>query len=80
MQYQLDKWQHSAWCKDTRYYGLELCQNLFGQWVVKRSWGRQRTIGAGQSCTNICPNYHQALSLYEKQRSRRQKRGYHQQD
>ena len=78
MYYQLDKWQHSEWNKNTRYYGIDLCQDLFGQWVVKRTWGKDHTIGAGQSRTDICQNYYEALSLYEKQRCRRQKRGYQQ--
>jgi hypothetical protein len=37
--YQLEKWQYSSWEKDTRFYLLELCQDLFGNWIIKRTWG-----------------------------------------
>ena len=37
--YQLEKWQYSRWQKDTRFYSLELCQDIFGNWIIKRTWG-----------------------------------------
>lgn len=37
--YQLEKWQYSSWQKDTRFYSLELCQDIFGNWIIKRTWG-----------------------------------------
>ena len=38
-QYQLELWQRSFWKKDTRFYQIELCQDLFGNWIVKNTWG-----------------------------------------
>ncbi len=39
MKYELELWQQSNWQKDTRFYCLELRQDLFGNWIVKRTWG-----------------------------------------
>ncbi|MEL6441064.1 MAG: WGR domain-containing protein [Cyanobacteria bacterium J06621_8] len=76
MQYQLKQWQYSSWVKDTRFYSIRLCQNLFGDWVVQRTWGRNMTQGAGQSLTTDCDNYQQGLAIYQQQQARRLKRGY----
>ena len=76
MQYQIEKWLYSDWKKDTRYYGIDLCQDLFGNWIVKRTWGSSYTRGAGQSKYTVCTDYDEALVLYENQQQRRKKRGY----
>lgn len=76
MKYQIDKWLYSYWRKDTRFYRLELCQNLWGEWIVKRTWGSAVKLDYGRSTSTICPDYEAGLHLYEKQLSRRQKRGY----
>lgn len=31
------------WEKDTRYYETRLHQDLWGQWVLTRVWGRRNT-------------------------------------
>jgi hypothetical protein len=74
--YQLEKWQHSAWRKETRFYSIELCQNLFGNWIVKRTWGSAVKRDFGRETYSICPDYQTGLQWYEQQQSRRQKRGY----
>lgn len=79
MHYNLDKWQSSRWYKGTRYYSIELCQNLFGEWVIRRTWGGKNTRGAGKLKTVVCQNHHHALEVYQKQQHRRTKRGYRQQ-
>lgn len=40
MEYQLDKWKRQDWRENTRNYSREIRQNLFGQWVMLRRWGR----------------------------------------
>ena len=67
---------YSVWLKDTRYYSIELIQDLFGNWIVKCSWGRHKTNGAGRSKSTVCGNYEQALPAYRKEQTRRVKRGY----
>ncbi len=74
--YQVEKWQYSSWQKDTRFYLLELCQDLFGNWIIKRTWGSAVKQDFGRSNSTICPDYQTGLLWYEKQASRRQKRGY----
>ena len=31
------------WEKATRYYQVEVCQDLWGQWVLIQRWGRRGT-------------------------------------
>ena len=76
MKYQLDKWQYSIWKKDTRFYLLELCQDLFGNWIIKRTWGSNVKRDYGRSNSTVCPDYQTGLLGYKKQLSRRKKRGY----
>jgi hypothetical protein len=74
--YQLEKWQHSAWRKETRFYSIELCQNLFGNWIVKRTWGSAVKRDFGRETYTVCPDYHTGLQWYEQQQNRRRQRGY----
>ncbi len=67
---------YSVWLKGTRYYRVELSRDLFGNWIVKRSWGRNRTYGAGKSNSTVCNDYQQAVSVYQREQARRVKRGY----
>lgn len=76
MEYQLDKWQHSSWKKNSRFYGIELCQDLFGHWIVKRTWGSNKRRGFGRSSHTVCQSFETASILFEKQESRRLNRGY----
>ena len=76
MEYDLEHWQSSHWSKGTRYYCIELCQNLFGDWVIRRTWGRKNTVGSGKLLTITCYSREEALALYQKQQARRTKRGY----
>jgi predicted DNA-binding WGR domain protein len=74
--YEQARWLYSAWSKDTRFYGLKLTQNIFGNWIVERNWGSQLHRGSGQSKYWECGSYEQALQLYRSQEHRRQRRGY----
>ena len=72
MDYQLERWRRQDWRKDTRYYS---CQNLFGQWVVVRRWGRRSAL-KGQSLEHPCSSYEEGLNLLSQVEKRRSQRGY----
>ena len=75
MEYQLEKWKRQDWRKQTRHYSCEVRQNLFGQWVVLRRWGRV-SASRGQSIEVVCDRYEQGLEIFEAVEKRRAKRGY----
>ena len=75
MEYQLDKWKRQDWRKQTRHYSCEVRQNLFGQWVVLRRWGRVSAM-QGQSIEVLCDRYEEGLEIFEAIEKRRAKRGY----
>ena len=72
----MEKWQYSSWEKDTRFYLLELCQDIFGNWIIKRTWGSAVKLDFCCSNSTVYSDYQTGLLWYEKQASRRQKRGY----
>jgi predicted DNA-binding WGR domain protein len=74
--YQYQRYQYSSWRKGTRFYGLELRQDIFGNWLVHKVWGSNRHRGSGQSQDLICDNYEEAEKVYQKQSQKRIKRGY----
>lgn len=74
--YQLELWQRSTWRKDTRFYTVELCQDLFGNWIIKKTWGSAVKLDFGRSNSIVCPDYQTGLIEYKKHFSKRIKRGY----
>jgi hypothetical protein len=74
--YELDRWIESKWQRDTRFYTLTLCQNVFGAWIVTKTWGSAITRGFGKSQDLFCQNYQSGLEIYSKLQQRREKRGY----
>lgn len=64
MEYQLEKWKHQDWRKNTRHYSCEVRQNLFGQWAVLRRWGRVSAM-QGQCIEEVCDRYKQGLEIFE---------------
>ena len=76
MIYQLELWQRSVWKKDTRFYYIELCQDLFGNWIIKRTWGSTVKMDFGRSSSTTYPDYQTGLLQYRRQAIRRKKRGY----
>ncbi|MGL5879221.1 MAG: WGR domain-containing protein, partial [Xenococcaceae cyanobacterium] len=60
----------------SRFYRIDLCQDLFGQWMIQKTWGSNRSRGPGQSIDVTCDSYEQARSLFERQEKRRRQRGY----
>ena len=74
--YELDKWVQSKWQRNTRFYTLTLCQNLYGEWIITKTWGSAVTRVFGKSKNLDCPNYQSGLEAYYKLEKRREKRGY----
>lgn len=70
-----DHWITQSWRTDRRYYQAEIVQDLFGTWVLKRSWGG---LGSRRrmSMTQAVESYSHALQLLEQVGKYRQKRGY----
>lgn len=57
-----------------RFYRLDVQPNLFGGWTFIREWGR---IGRpGTVRTLPCPTEAEALAALERQRRRKEGRGY----
>jgi predicted DNA-binding WGR domain protein len=71
----MDKWTQRRWEKDTRYYEARVHQDLWGNWVVTRIWGR---IGSklGQIRHTPCPSYEDAQKELNAIEKRRQSRHY----
>jgi hypothetical protein len=78
--YELDKWLQSKWQRDTRFYTITLCQNLFGEWKIVKTWGSAIYRGFGKSKDLDCQDYQVALRTYYKLQERREKRGYNRVD
>ncbi len=75
MEFDHDRWCRHRWETDSRYYVAEVTQDLFGTWVVKRSWG-SRTTKRGNSLTSEAESYEHALRLLDQIAKRRVHRGY----
>lgn len=75
MPHQPERWITQRWQTARRYYVVEVTQDLFGNWLVKRSWGG---LGSHRSNSVTMPanDYKQALKLLEDVAKRRQQRGY----
>ena len=71
----LADWHHLRWHKDTRYYEAILEQDLWGEWIFVRRWGR-RGFRSGRSQSVLCDSYEQGLRLLRDVIERRTKRGY----
>lgn len=68
-------WRHSRWERDTRYYELRLQQDLWGDWVLQRVWGRKDTA-LGQIRQDICASHAAGEALFDAARTVRAKRRY----
>lgn len=72
----IHQWCKKRWTTASRYYVVEIKQNLFGEWLIERRWGGLKNHrGNCQSTTT--ENYHHALSLLDSIEKRRKTRGYH---
>ena len=63
------------WEKATRYYRVDLNQDLWGQWVLTKRWGRAGTA-LGQTRRVACRGYADGLNLLAQIERRRFQRGY----
>ena len=68
-------WVACRWKKETRYYVAEVLQDLFGTWLLRRSWGSLVTQ-RGHSQTIPTADYSHALKLLDETVKRRRRRGY----
>lgn len=73
--YQIEYWRRQDWRKGSRHYCCELRQNLFGQWVIERRWGRITAL-QGQSLEHLCESYAEGLKILGAVEKRRSQRGY----
>ena len=75
----LDQWQAVLWEKPTdtgvRYYEVRLHQDLWGEWVLTKAWGRRGTR-LGRVVNMPCQSYLAALEELAAVRTRRERRGY----
>lgn len=76
MGYHYSQWLHSVWEKQSRAYRLDLHQDLWGNWIVTRTWGSNRRRGYGLSKDTVCADFKTALELFQKQEARRSRRSY----
>ena len=75
MNYEVERWRRQDWRKGTRFYSCQLCQNLFGEWVVVRRWGRASAL-KGQSIEHLCSSYDEGFDIFRGVEKRRAQRGY----
>lgn len=66
---------HQRWEKGTRYYQVDVGQDLWGQWMLVQRWGRRGTA-LGQTRCIPCGAYADALHRLAQIRRRRLQRGY----
>ncbi len=71
----LDSWITARWTTDRRYYVVEIMQDLFNVWIVRRSWGG---LGSrrGSSKITAAVNYDEARAILAETQKRRKARGY----
>jgi predicted DNA-binding WGR domain protein len=69
------EWRHSRWERDSRYYELRVQQDLFGDWLLTRVWGRKGSA-LGQIRHELCADQAEANARYAEAAIRRGKRRY----
>ncbi len=47
---------HQRWEKAPRYYQVDVCQDMWGQWVLIQRWGRRGTA-LGQTQRTACTGW-----------------------
>ena len=75
MRYDTDKWEITRWHTETRYYTIEITQDLFGEWICCRTWGARHSK-RGRCLINQAENYDDAIILRDTIAKQRVKRGY----
>jgi hypothetical protein len=69
------EWLHSRWERDTRYYELRVQQDLFGDWLLTRIWGRKGSA-LGQIRHELCESYAAGIVKFKQAEVRREQHGY----
>jgi hypothetical protein len=69
------QWSHQRWEKGSRYYDILLHQDLWGDWVLTRIWGRRGTQ-LGREVHIPCASYRDACDRLVAIKARRKRRGY----
>jgi hypothetical protein len=69
------EWLSLRWERGTRYYEVYLHQDLWGDWVLTRVWGRQGTA-LGRVVHNPCASYKDGCERLAVVQARRKSRGY----
>ncbi|WP_410500817.1 WGR domain-containing protein [Chroococcidiopsis sp. SAG 2025] len=75
IRYTHSQWCFLAWKREHRYYRAELRQDLFGNWIVMKMWGRIGSRLGGMKET-LCRTYEEADSCFQTAVRRRERRGY----
>ena len=75
MEYQYDQWIKQKWTTETRYYIVEVRQDMFGTWLVESTWG-SRSTKLGNNKQWHVDTHEKALSILESIKKRRIVRGY----
>lgn len=73
--YMPDRWQRHRWQTDSRFYIVEVTQDLFGHWQLHRCWG-SRTSARGNEQRLFADSYEEAIRLFQVTAKRRKQRGY----
>jgi len=73
--YDLHLWRTWRWESETRYYLVQLKQDLFGQWCLLCSWGG-RLNRHGNSQTRYLNSREEADTILQSIGKRREGRGY----
>jgi predicted DNA-binding WGR domain protein len=72
---ELTTWVRVRWERGTRYYEAYVHQDLWGAWVLTRSWGRRGTR-LGRTVHLPCSSYPDARACLVALDRRRKRRGY----
>jgi len=70
----MDPYRFSRFERGTRYYELRVQQDIFGQWVLLKIWGRKGTA-LGHMRTFAYPSHADAVLQWEVGLQTRLKRG-----
>ena len=71
----LSDWQQCRWHRGMRYYDVHLQQDLWGEWLLIRTWG-YRDRGQGRTVHTYCESYGQAATILYRTIQRRDREGY----
>ncbi len=73
--YLTSDWERRRWEKAQRYSEAHLHQDLWGEWVLTKVWGRRGTLW-GRAVHVPCASYREACERLTALHVRREHRGY----